>query len=47
LRNLSPSDSNDLFTKKEMRYFSKEVKRLNQIGDGDCACFYITKKEEE
>jgi 2-polyprenyl-3-methyl-5-hydroxy-6-metoxy-1,4-benzoquinol methylase len=45
LRNLLPSDGNNLFTKKELQHITKEVNRLNNIKDGDCACFYISKKE--
>jgi hypothetical protein len=33
----------DVFTKKQMRSFRAEAKRLNQINDGDWACFYLYK----
>jgi SAM-dependent methyltransferase len=44
LRNMPPSEGNLLFTKKEINYFSKEARRLNNIKDGDTACFYLKKK---
>jgi hypothetical protein len=44
LRNMPPSEGNLLFTKKEIKYFSKEARRLNNIKDGDTACFYLKKK---
>lgn len=44
LRNMLSSEGNDLFSKKEINYFRKEVERLNRINDGDCACFFLTNK---
>jgi SAM-dependent methyltransferase len=44
LRNLPFSDDFSMFSKKQMKDFSKEAKRLNSIGDGDCACFYLSVK---
>jgi SAM-dependent methyltransferase len=44
LRNMRSSERNDLFSKKEIKYFKKEVERLNRVGDGDCACFFLSKK---
>lgn len=46
LRNISPLEEKNLFSKKEMAFFGKEVKRLNRIKDGDSACFLLTKKED-
>ena len=43
LRNMLSTEEKNLFTKKEIKHFSKEVKRLNQINDGGSACFYLTK----
>ena len=42
LRNMLSSEGNDLFSKKEINHFRKEVERLNRINDGDCACFFLT-----
>jgi 2-polyprenyl-3-methyl-5-hydroxy-6-metoxy-1,4-benzoquinol methylase len=43
LRDIPYSDDFSMFTKKQMHDFSKEAARLNSIGDGDCACFYLSK----
>lgn len=34
---------NYYFTKKQMKIWEREAKRLNQINDGDSACFYLKK----
>jgi len=43
-RDLPFSDDFSMFTGKQMRDFSKEAERLNKIGDGDSACFYLSVK---
>jgi hypothetical protein len=42
LRDIPYSDDFSMFSRKQMRDFSKEAERLNSIGDGDCACFYLS-----
>jgi 2-polyprenyl-3-methyl-5-hydroxy-6-metoxy-1,4-benzoquinol methylase len=42
LRDFPYSDDFSMFSKKQMKDFSKEAARLNSIGDGDCACFYLS-----
>lgn len=44
LRDFPYSDDFTMFSKKQMKDFSGEAKRLNNIGDGDCACFYLSGK---
>ena len=44
LRDIPYSDDFSMFTKKQMKDFSKEAYRLNSIGDGDTACFYLSVK---
>ncbi len=44
LRNLPLSDYKNVFSKKEIKAFSKEAIRLNNLKDGDTACFYLSKK---
>lgn len=44
LRDLGYSDDFSMFTKKQMRDFSREAARINRLGDGDCACFYLSVK---
>lgn len=44
LRDIPYSDDFSMFTRKQMKDFSKEAARLNSIGDGDCACFYLSVK---
>ena len=44
LRDIPYSGDFSMFTKKQMKNFSKEAKRLNNVGDGDCACFYLSVK---
>jgi len=44
LRDIPYSDDFSMFSKKQMRDFSREAARLNSIGDGDCACFYLSVK---
>jgi SAM-dependent methyltransferase len=41
LRNLAFTTSDNIFTKKELRRFAKEAKKLNMSGQGDTACFYL------
>ena len=36
-------DEKDTFSKKQTRSWLREAKRLNQIHDGDAACFYLQK----
>lgn len=47
LRNMRSTEGVDLFSKREINNFTREVKRLNRIKDGDCACFYFTSKKPE
>ncbi len=42
LRDIPYSNDFSMFSKKQMSNFSKEAQRLNNIGDGDCACFYLS-----
>ncbi|MCE1198640.1 MAG: class I SAM-dependent methyltransferase [Marinilabiliales bacterium] len=42
LRNFPYSGDFSMFSREQMKNFSKEAKRLNEIGDGDCACFYLS-----
>jgi len=42
LRDFPYSGDFSMFSKKQMKDFSKEAARLNRIGDGDCACFYLS-----
>ncbi len=44
LRDIPYSDDFSMFSKKQMQDFSREAARLNSLGDGDCACFYLTVK---
>jgi hypothetical protein len=44
LRDIPYSDDFSMFTRKQMKDFSREAARLNSIGDGDCACFYLSVK---
>ncbi len=44
LRDLPFSDDFSMFTRRQMRNFSKEAERLNKIEDGDSACFYLSVK---
>ena len=46
LRNLTLSASDDIFTKKDLRRFAKEAKKLNMNNKGDTACFYLKKDPE-
>jgi SAM-dependent methyltransferase len=43
LRDIPYSDDFSMFSKKQMSDFSIEADRLNRIGDGDCACIYLSK----
>jgi SAM-dependent methyltransferase len=42
-RNLPYSTPDSIFTKNELRNFKKEAENLNEIGQGDAACFFIKK----
>jgi len=44
LRDFPYSGDFSMFSKKQMKDFSKEAARLNKIGNGDCACFYLLKE---
>ena len=41
LRGIGFSEKTTIFSKKQMKTFGKESKRLNQINDGDTVCFYL------
>jgi len=43
LRDIAFSEKDTVFTKKQMKIFGKEAKRLNQLNDGDSVCFYLRK----
>jgi SAM-dependent methyltransferase len=43
LRGLHPYKEDHTFSEKEKRQFVHEINRLNQIHDGDCACFILSK----
>lgn len=43
-RGIPLTEASGLFTKKELKRFEKEAKRLNQAQRGDQACFYLIKK---
>ena len=43
LRDIAFSEKDIIFSKKQMKIFGKEAKRLNQINDGDSVCFYFRK----
>ena len=43
LRDIAFSEKDTIFSKKQMKIFGKEAKRLNQINDGDSVCFYLKK----
>jgi SAM-dependent methyltransferase len=45
LRGIPYSGDFSMFTKKQMKQFSREAARLNKTGDGDCACFYLSAKD--
>lgn len=45
MRDVSPMKAQGMFTKKELKDYSKKAMQLNQIGKGDQACFYLTKKD--
>jgi SAM-dependent methyltransferase len=44
LRNLPYTAPDNIFSKKELRQFIKEAKRLNLHKEGDAACFYLKKR---
>ncbi len=41
LRGMGFNENESIFSAKQIRMFEKEAKRLNQINDGDAACFYL------
>jgi SAM-dependent methyltransferase len=41
LRGISNISEQFSFSKEQIRYFQTEAKRLNNVNDGDSACFYI------
>jgi SAM-dependent methyltransferase len=43
LKNLLFSAPDDIFTKKEIRNYAKEAKKLNRNKQGDWACFFLKK----
>jgi 2-polyprenyl-3-methyl-5-hydroxy-6-metoxy-1,4-benzoquinol methylase len=43
LRGLAFQGNDYIFSKKQMKVFKQEAKQLNQINDGDAACFYLMK----
>jgi len=43
LRGIGFHEKDDVFSKKQIKMFEKEAKRLNTINDGDSACFYLRK----
>lgn len=43
LRGIGFSEKDTIFSKKQMKIYAKEAKRLNQINDGDTVCFYLRK----
>jgi len=43
LRDIAFSEKDTFFSKKQMKIFGNEAKRLNQINDGDSVCFYFRK----
>jgi len=47
IRGFNFKDDNRMFTKEQLSTFKKEAIKLNQLNDGDCACFYIRKKSNQ
>lgn len=43
LRNLSQKKTDEIFTKKEIKFYKNLASHLNKINDGDSACFYLQK----
>ena len=43
MRDIPPMKAQGMFTKKELKIFDQRAQRLNRIGKGDQACFYLTK----
>ena len=43
MKNLLFDSPDDMFTKKEIRAYTREAKKLNRTGQGDWACFYLKK----
>ncbi|XES78258.1 MAG: class I SAM-dependent methyltransferase [Candidatus Bathyarchaeia archaeon] len=44
-RSYSINPSNSIFTKAQIQQFEKQANKLNKSGVGDCAAFYLTKKQ--
>lgn len=44
LRDMGFIKENTVFSEKQFKMFEKESKRLNQLNDGDSACFYLRKE---
>jgi len=44
LRDIGFSEVDPLLSRKKMKMYKKESKRLNQINDGDTVCFYLKKE---
>ena len=43
LRGIGFNENNTIFSKKQIKMFEREAKRLNHLNDGDSACFYFQK----
>jgi SAM-dependent methyltransferase len=43
VNNIPLKDMDNVFSGKQIKLFEKEAKRLNEIHDGDSACFYLYK----
>ena len=43
MRDIPSTKAQGMFTKKELKILDQRAQRLNQIGKGDQACFYLTK----
>ncbi len=46
LQNLSMGEYSKIFTSKELKILDKKSKELNNLHDGDSACFYLKKMEK-
>lgn len=44
LRDFPYSDDFTMFSRRQIKDFAAEARRLNRIGDGDCACFYLSRQ---
>jgi SAM-dependent methyltransferase len=47
MKNLLFSAPDDMFTKKELKDFKKEAKKLNKTKQGDWACFFLKKTQSD